>query len=230
MAMHLQRTKTLWPRPQEEGTGAAQVLVPPPDTTLFTGELGATAQSSGNLPTANFEERNSQLNIPLPHTKLRDSSVLGPSSLKRRAAVLQVGVPTARTLSHNVVIVKKRVWDLYQPIDYPVNQGHKVHTSMFLCRRKNSSSDTDKLYVIQEQKSFETGRLLHFSKPKSQYLVELYGAFTMHGTLWTIYEEMDLSLEQVLGLRCGPWTIHPERKHNQIGSIAYQASDSPALS
>ena len=34
--------------------------------------------------------------------------------------------------------------------------------------------------------------------------------------MWTIYEEMDLSLEQIFELDCDPWTVDPGRKDLQI--------------
>lgn len=59
--------------------------------------------------------------------------------------------------------------------------------------------------------------------------MDLHSAFFQDGTVWTIYEEMDLSLEQIFELDCDPWTVDPGRKDLQISAISAQVGFSTAL-
>lgn len=59
--------------------------------------------------------------------------------------------------------------------------------------------------------------------------MELHGAFQKGTNFWLLYEEMDLSLDQILGLDCDPWLINRGQKDNQIAAIASQVRNLPWL-
>jgi hypothetical protein len=132
-------------------------------------------------------------------------------------------VPTARALNQSIVITPMCVWELYEAIELCDNQGTcPDRDPSVICRRKTSSEAQDCLFVVKEQRWSGGAIPRHVVKPRSPYIVDLHSAFFQDGTVWTIYEEMDLSLEQIFELDCDPWTVDPGRKDLQISSISAQ--------
>jgi len=132
-------------------------------------------------------------------------------------------VPTARALNQSIVITPICVWELYEAIELCDNQGTcPDRNSSVICRRKTSSDAQDCLFVVKEQRWSGGAIPRHVVKPRSPYIVDLHSAFFQDGTVWTIYEEMDLSLEQIFELDCDPWTVDPGRKDLQISAISAQ--------
>ncbi|GAB7336292.1 hypothetical protein MBLNU13_g09040t1 [Cladosporium sp. NU13] len=138
-------------------------------------------------------------------------------------------VPTARALNQSIVITLICVWELYEAIELCDNQGTcPDRNSSVICRRKTPSEAQDCLFVVKEQRWSGGAIPRHVVKPRSPYIVDLHSAFFQDGTVWTIYEEMDLSLEQIFELDCDPWTVDPGRKDLQISAISAQVCFSTA--
>lgn len=136
-------------------------------------------------------------------------------------------VPTARALNQSIVITPMCVWELYEGIELCDNQGIcPDRQSSVICRRKTSSEAQECLFVVKEQRWSGGAVPRHCVKPRSPYLVDLLSAFFQDETMWTIYEEMDTSLEQIFELDCDPWTVDPGKKDRQIGAISFQVCDS----
>lgn len=122
-------------------------------------------------------------------------------------------VPTAGALNQSIVITRMSVWDLYEQIEFCDNQGEcSEGKSSVICRRKAPAAKEECLFVIKEQRWSGNALLSHCVKPQSAHLVDLQSAFCSGDILWTIYEEMDISLEQIFELDCDPWTVNPARK------------------
>lgn len=140
-------------------------------------------------------------------------------------------VPTARALNQSIVITPMCVWELYEAIELCDNQGTcPDRNSSVICRRKTSSEAQDCLFVVKEQRWSGGAIPRHVVKPRSPNIVDLHSAFFQDGIVWTIYEEMDLSLEQIFELDCDPWTVDPGRKDLQISAISAQVCFSTARS
>lgn len=147
-----------------------------------------------------------------------------PQALSRAAGIRNLfTVPTARSLDHSIVVVAKTVWDLYEAIEFCSNQGEDLRSHTILGRRKNTHPHQDEnLFIVKQYQYTSNDEIRNFTKPRSQFLVELHSAFCAGTHFWMLYEEMDLSLEQVLALDCDPWTVNPGQKMNQIAAIASQ--------
>lgn len=114
-------------------------------------------------------------------------------------------VPTARALNQSIVITPMCVWELYEAIELCDNQGTcPDRNSSVICCRKTSSEAQDCLFVVKEQRWSGGAIPRHVVKLRSPYIVDLHSAFFQDGTVWTIYEEMDLSLEQIFELDYDP--------------------------
>lgn len=133
-------------------------------------------------------------------------------------------IPTHHTLNHSIVVTDKPVWDLYDALEYCVNQGDCPWGAPILSRRRGVNSEHNKtLYVIKRHRWTSNDVLRHFTKPSCPYLVALHSAFYADSTLWIVYEEMDISLDQIFELDRDPWTIAPEGRDRQIAAISHQA-------
>ena len=134
-------------------------------------------------------------------------------------------VPTALALDQSIVVTPRYIWDLYEAIECCSNQGDSHSGNVFLSRRRRTTNERQEgLFVVKEQRWTGNHGLKHFTKPKCPHLVELLGAFSNEDTLWTLYEEMDLSLDQIFALDCDPWSISPGTKDSQIAAIAAPVS------
>ncbi len=173
---------------------------------------------------ASEQKDNSSASLPVPiRTQRPRTEELRPHLLSRAAGMRNhFRVPTTQSLNHSIVIIEKTVWDLYEAIAFCSNQGEDEPAGYtILSRRKRTHSHQDEsLFVVKQHQSRLPEGIRHFVKPRSRFLVELHGAFHSGAHLWTLYEEMDLSLEQIFALDCDPWTICPGEKDAQISAIA----------
>lgn len=137
-------------------------------------------------------------------------------------------VPTSKALSQSIVVTPKSIWDLYEAIEFCYNQGESGGGHTALSRRRKSThkdltiTEQDKLFVVKQQRWSTETRVRHCVKPACPYLVELYSAFCKEDVLWTLYEEMEMALEQIFELDCSPWSIEPSQKNAQIAAISLQ--------
>lgn len=245
MSEALKRAKTMWPRATVKSLGPNPMDVVGDERSITPG-----AQSSTGTSDIHFKKERTYLTKkpppreerPKSGEELTDSVVTLP--LSKTAAVAGVGsednhrtgvshprnkiynqhiVPTARALNQSIVITLMCVWELYESIELCDNQGTcQDGKSSIICRRKTSSETQDCLFVVKEQRWSGGAIPRHCVKPRSSYLVDLHSAFFQDNTLWTLYEEMDVSLEQIFELDCDPWTIDPGNKDRQISAISFQ--------
>ncbi|KAK5111089.1 hypothetical protein LTR85_012264 [Meristemomyces frigidus] len=243
MAADLKRADTRWPgvRPQLDAPEQAAEPQKPEETSNKSRLLvkkGAVVQpktSVSRLSVHTHHERPFvRLDQPIgdvPPPRVESRTAMSAHQGRQPRAKLALhhnphAVPTAHALNHSIVLTPKSVWDFYEAIEYSDNQGDTSQGHATLSRRRRSHPEKDeRLFVIKEQRWPSEHPLQHFKKPQCQYLVELYGAFRSDATLWTVYEEMDMSLEQIFELDCDPWTINAGQKDAQISAISYQPED-----
>ncbi|KAK1809301.1 hypothetical protein LTR12_016330 [Friedmanniomyces endolithicus] len=217
MSTFLKRTDTIWPKAKRH-------------TSSIDDELGAvrdpTVPQLHTNHDASEQKDDSSTSLPVPKPTQRPRiEELKPHVLSRAAGMRShFRVPTAQSLNHSIVIIEKTVWDLYEAIAFCSNQGEDEPAGCtILSRRKRTHPHQDEsLFVVKQHQSPLPEGIRHFVKPRSRFLVELHGAFHSGAHLWTLYEEMDLSLEQIFALDCDPWTICPGEKDAQISAIASQ--------
>ena len=244
----LNRANTIWPRATVEPVHSRPASVAddqrdlPLEPQPFTGSsnlhlkkqkhrLVKKPTSQQEPPLSSRDESKPIDGVPVPPS-LRVTETAGIASedgtrlrelLPENKIYNQHMVPTARALNQSIVITPMCVWDLYEGIELCDNQGTcPDRKSGVICRRKTSSEAQDCLFVVKEQRWSGGAIPRHVVKPRSPYIVDLHSAFFQDGIVWTLYEEMDVSLEQIFELDCDPWTVDPGRKDRQIGAISSQ--------
>ena len=112
-------------------------------------------------------------------------------------------VPTKKMLAHHLCIITKTVWDFYECIEHTTKQGRDVSSKAVISRRLQSGSEsTDKcLYIIKQiEGKPEANPVMTLPKIEHKHLVTLHCAFREGGNISLVYEGMDLSLHQILGV------------------------------
>jgi len=171
--------------------------------------------------------------VPKPPIQQHRDSSNGTGLVLAREKVAHFnskGVPTCSSLELNIVVTTKKVWDLYEPLHFCTHQGHDhQHEAVLSCRKGQET----RLFVLKRRLLSKDTKLVHFTRPRCEYLVDLEGAFSWRDELWLIYEEMDLPLELIFALDHDPWTLYEgstmneeydDNKNRQISAIAQQVS------
>jgi len=107
--------------------------------------------------------------------------------------------PSALTLAHRLCVLDKNIWTVYASMFQAGNQGSDEGASVSLSRlRQNPDEKPDPLYIVKRE-AIDAARIVStFVKPSASNVVTLHCAFRHDDFVYTVYEEMDLSLTQVL--------------------------------
>ena len=131
-------------------------------------------------------------------------------------------VPTKTALDHSLCLFRKPWWDFYEGVEYASNQGAAGAATILSRRRQLPNERPDALYVIKKQVLATNPGIRNVAKPIHDNIVTLFQVFHHEGVVSFVYEEMDVSLEQVFLLDIDPWSINPEHKDSQIAAICSQ--------
>lgn len=127
-------------------------------------------------------------------------------------------VPTRAALEHSLVVNQRSIWDIYEGLEYSTNQGKDYKGRTIVSRKRNAPPEA--LSVIKQHEFEIKSSLASLTKPLNSSLVGLYQVFYDGTTLSIVYEEMDISLEQVLSLDVDPWAA--DLKDLQVGAMTRQ--------
>ena len=125
-------------------------------------------------------------------------------------------------LDHSLCLLRKPVWKFFQGLEYASNQGTDDGDTILSRKRQPPSERPDCLYVIKKERNRAAKDIANLSKPIHENIVALYQVFSHENTISFVYEEMDLSLEQIFLLDIDPWSINPTCKDAQIAAICSQ--------
>ncbi|KAF2210283.1 hypothetical protein CERZMDRAFT_86326 [Cercospora zeae-maydis SCOH1-5] len=131
-------------------------------------------------------------------------------------------VPTKTALDHSLCLFPKPWWDIYEGVEYASNQGAAGAATILSRKRQLPKERPDALYVIKKQALAINPAIRNVAKPIHDNIVTLFQVFHHEGVVSFVYEEMDVSLEQVFLLDIDPWSINPEHKDSQIAAICSQ--------
>ncbi|KAK3670769.1 hypothetical protein LTR78_009341 [Recurvomyces mirabilis] len=206
----LNRRNTVWPRAS--------------DTTQSTSVVVDSSPPKSSASQHKRQKPDLLIQVP-PHGPIPTPPAFSTRALDINTVSIELrnpyDFPTSKNLDHSIVVTNKSIWKMYDPIVTRSNQGPCQQGFAILSRRKVSQRGTVEGDVIVKAQAL-TMPLKHFAKPRCQNLVELYGAFRSRDTLWLLYEEMTVSLEQVFALDHSPWIVNPDQQHTQISSISQQ--------
>jgi hypothetical protein len=230
MSGSLKRAGTVWPGSSATTAGSYR------HGTLYT---NPEEESLGFTEGSNLEQTfNETLSDPPieavpPPPKVHANSQLNRIADRLKPRLLnRYAVPTAGALCQSIVVTPASVWNSYEAIAVCYNQGDGVSTLVSRVGPTSSEEhgqqfsikDQDKLYVVKEQRWESDTSIRHFIKPTCTYLVELHSAFCVQDKIWVLYEEMEMSLEQIFELECDPWSVNPGYKDAQIAAICFQVT------
>lgn len=133
-------------------------------------------------------------------------------------------VPTQNALNHSLGLLRQPWWKIYEGLEYSSNQGSDNGAVILSRRIQRRDEPPDSLYVIQKEPYHLSDEVRTILKPMHDNIVTLYQVFHYEETLSFVYEEMDISLEQIFLLDVDPWSINPSQRDEQIASISQQVS------
>ncbi|EGP82390.1 uncharacterized protein MYCGRDRAFT_97575 [Zymoseptoria tritici IPO323] len=119
-------------------------------------------------------------------------------------------------------LLRQPWWKIYEGLEYSSNQGSDNGAVILSRRIQRRDEPPDSLYVIQKEPYHLSDEVRTILKPMHDNIVTLYQVFHYEETLSFVYEEMDISLEQIFLLDVDPWSINPSQRDEQIASISQQ--------
>ncbi|KAK4551573.1 hypothetical protein LTR86_011074 [Recurvomyces mirabilis] len=132
-------------------------------------------------------------------------------------------VPTHLTMQYGVCISRRDVWDIYSAIAYTHNQGTEwFGRTITSGRRQTGHGTAHPLYTIKQEEINSNAALQPLPKPLHPNVTVLHHVFCNNATISFVYEEMDMSLSQVLSHPLEPSISYPAQSHRLIGAIFKQ--------
>lgn len=139
----------------------------------------------------------------------------------------RISVPTKATLTHHLCVLPRNPWVIYERIEYTTKQGLDSGSKAILSRRRQHATEApdDCLYVIKHLESHAKSEPIKtLPKLRHEHLVTLHCVFREERMFALVYEEMDLSLQQILGIDRETLINDREREQMPIESICGQVS------
>ena len=179
-----------------------------------THDLGTSA--SGPMP----PRRGTSKELNRAHNRAHNRAQPTPSRCR-------ISVPTKATLTHHLCVIPRNPWVIYERIEYTTKQGLNYGSKAILSRRRQPVTEApdDCLYVIKHLESHAKSKPIKtLPKLRPEHLVTLHCVFREDRMFALVYEEMDLSLQQILGIDREALINDREREQMPIESICGQVS------
>lgn len=91
-------------------------------------------------------------------------------------------IPTRTALDHSLCLIRKPLWDIYEGIEYSLNQGSNDWDTILVQRRQQPSKKRDTLYVAKKKNIRLGNHVKTIAKPIHENIVLCTKSSTTTGT------------------------------------------------